>query len=117
MQKIILLFVMALSACHLPSPVPQPGPDATDAAVLPVGDAAPLTCTIPGDPPACACEILASVLGCREGQPTKLGETCVDGSRHRLTVLYAADEETRSINCIVRGGTVERLRRECRVCN
>jgi hypothetical protein len=116
-NAVIVALALSLSACPVPGPVSPVGPDATDAAPTPLGDALSpaLSCATPGDGPACACDILAQAK-CREGQPTALGETCTAGSRHRLTVVYAADEEQRSISCIVSAGTVERLRSACGVC-
>ena len=92
--------------CHLTPPVTP---------IVDAGDAGTITCKNPSDPPACACDILAGA-SCREGQPTALGETCTAGSRSRLLVLYAADEEQRSISCIIGAKTVAQLRAACKVC-
>jgi hypothetical protein len=104
----VVLFILAALAWRC-TPLPPVVP------VIDGGDAGAISCAVPGDPPACACQVLAAA-GCHEADPTALGETCEVGSKARLAVSYAHNIEARSVECIVAARSVAELRSRCEVC-
>lgn len=104
MKRLIAIALLSLScaAATCQTPITPPTPQ-------PLVDGGAWVCRLPSDGPACACDTL-SHFGCREGNPTALGTTCIADSRYRLTVPLTMPSELQENACLGRAASVSDIR-------